>query len=143
MLQYTCANDELIRLNKFISRITDGFYNLFFYFYQIPHTTPDITTQDFNLNTASPFRAKDEMRWDFNLNNASPFRAKDEMRWVILSSAGPTANGNRLSIFQRKKNPLTPFVSGAGHPPLPPRGKIVNPACPGAYKKVPLHFFKL
>jgi hypothetical protein len=44
---------------------------------------------------------------------------------------------------KERKKTLTPFVSRAGHPPLPPRGKNVNPACPGAYKKVPLHFFKL
>ena len=34
----TCANDELIRLNKFVSRITDGFCNL------PPHTTPTCNT---------------------------------------------------------------------------------------------------
>jgi len=30
-IEQTCANDGLIRFNKFVSRITDRLYNLFFY----------------------------------------------------------------------------------------------------------------
>ena len=35
----TCGNDGLIRLNKFVLRITDEFCNLFFLSIRIPHTT--------------------------------------------------------------------------------------------------------
>ena len=41
---HTCANDWLIRLNKFILRITDGFCNLFFISIRTPHTTPPFDT---------------------------------------------------------------------------------------------------
>jgi hypothetical protein len=40
----TYANDELIRLNKFVSRFTDGFYNLFFINIQTLYVTPPCDT---------------------------------------------------------------------------------------------------
>jgi hypothetical protein len=47
----TCANDRLIRLNKFIWRFTDGFCNLFFISIRtpdaIPRVIPDVTLQNF------------------------------------------------------------------------------------------------
>ena len=62
VIQYTCANNWLIRLNKFVSRITNGFCNLIFYsiiwfFISIRtlYTTYDITPWNFgfkqDLNT--------------------------------------------------------------------------------------------
>ena len=46
------ANDELIKLNKFVSRITDGFYNLFFLLVykhrmRYPYITPNVTLKNF------------------------------------------------------------------------------------------------
>ena len=45
----TCVNDELIRLNKFVSRITENFCNLFFYYYP---NTPYDTTYDIRCDTS-------------------------------------------------------------------------------------------
>ena len=49
---HTYANDGLISLNKFVSRITDGFCNLFFLLVSEhpmwhPHMTLDVTLQNF------------------------------------------------------------------------------------------------
>jgi hypothetical protein len=41
----TCANDGLIRLDKFVSQITDRFCNLFFISIGTPHVTPLYDTQ--------------------------------------------------------------------------------------------------
>ena len=52
----TCINNGLIRLNKFISRFTDEFYNLLFISIRIFHTTflynirSDVTLQDRRLH---------------------------------------------------------------------------------------------
>jgi hypothetical protein len=46
-----CANNGLIRLNKFASRIANGFCNLFFInvrtLHVTPHVTPDVTSLNF------------------------------------------------------------------------------------------------
>ena len=54
VLQYTCANDGLIMLNKFVSRFTDGFCNLFFLLvseHPMQHLriTTNMTPQNFTL----------------------------------------------------------------------------------------------
>ena len=46
---YVCANDGLIRLNKFISGITKNLCNLFYYYYSnAPYMTPVVTSLKFS-----------------------------------------------------------------------------------------------
>ena len=51
VLKETYANDGLIRLNKFVSRITEDFCNLFYYYY--PNTRCDTFIHYYRMDLLS------------------------------------------------------------------------------------------